>query len=847
MKHFLLASFLLCSSVSVFSQNEREGEQIPGNQVQMRVPNNNKVYGKLVSEASGKPVEAASVQLFVGDSLVRGMLSRANGDFSFEDLPVNTAFRLQISAIGYEPVSQQIEPEVAAEQGAPAMMNRDLGNISLAAEVKQLTGVVVTSSRPALELGIDRKIFNAAKSYTSTGGTAVDLMKNIPSVSVDIDGNVTLRNSQPQIFVDGRPTILTLDQIPADNIDKVELITNPSARFDAASSGGIINIILKKNKRVGLNGIFTAGIGSPRIANSNLNLNLRQGKLNFYLSGGYNQQGGKARSETYRENRSNGVVDDYFNQLSVNDRLRRFGNIRFGFDYFIDNRNTISLTQQIGRGNFRYDENQDQEYLSNGRQLIYSGERFSTGKTNFRRNSSILNYKHSFPKAGQELTADVTFNYGSRDENSTIENLFYNPDGTAYAPSTLVENEGDDKSNQLTAQIDYVNPISENSKIEMGLRSFRNYSRSRFDAFSMTGGTPQKLPLSNNYEYTELVNAAYATYSNKIGTFGYQLGLRAEMSDFDGLMIDSAYKFGYQYPSKIKNIWNALFPSIFLSKELGDKDQLQVNYSRRIRRPRFWQINPFIEINDPTNLRQGNPQLRPEFINSFEVNYSHNYGKGNFLGVLYFRNNPDDITQYSDTITTAQYQQLQNAAVDPNAILNTYINAGVTNRYGAEFTLQHKQGENFEITPTVNLQYRTVKAQVNNLDLSNEGFNWEAKLMFNYRIMTEKSTFFNKLAFQLMGEYESPEVIPQGRNKAQYSVDFAIRKDFLKKDKGTLTFGINDVFNTNRWGTIYDTDDFYQDSYRRWNVRSFRLTFSYKFGDAEFSFGNRNRQRDSED
>src|SRR5690606_48933 len=158
-----------------------------------------------------------------------------------------------------------------------------------------------------------------------------------------------------------------------------------------------------------------------------------------------------------------------------------------------------------------------------------------------------------------------------------------------------------------------------------------------------------------------------------------------EVSEFDGLMIDSAFKFGYQYPRNFKNIWNAIFPSIFLSKEVSENDQLQVNYSRRIRRPRFWQINPFIEINDPTNLRQGNPQLRPEFINSFELNYSHNYNKGNFLGVLYFRNNPDDITQYSDTITTAQYQQLQNAAIDPNAILNTFINAGVTNRYGAEF------------------------------------------------------------------------------------------------------------------------------------------------------------------
>ena len=764
MKHVLFAFAAILFLSPALAQNEREGEQIPSSQTQVKV-GGNRLYGKLVTETTGKGIEAASVQLFVGDSLIRGMLSKANGDFSFDNLPANTAFTLQISAIGFEPVIQKIEAEGGTEGRGD--FNKDMGNIPLNAEVKQLGGVVVTSSRPALELGIDRKVFNAAKSYTATGGTAVDLMKNIPSVSVDIDGNVTLRNSQPQIFVDGRPTILTLDQIPAENIDKVELITNPSAKFDAASSGGIINIVLKKNKRVGLNGIFTAGIGHPKIANSNLNLNLRQGKLNFFLSGGFNQSGGRARSETYRENKTNGVIDNYFNQESYNDRMRRFFNARFGFDYFIDNRNTITLTQQMGRGRFSYDEEQSQVYLNSGKTMEYYGERFSDGKTNFRRNGTTLNYKHTFPKAGQELTADVTYNYGGRDEKSFIENNFFSPDGSPYSQGSLVRNVGDESNNQVTAQVDYVNPISENAKIEMGIRTFRNYNRSKYDAFSILTAVPEKLPLSNNYEYTEKVHAAYVTYSNKIKTFGYQLGLRSEMSDFDGYLIDSAYKFGYQYPRKIKNIWDALFPSIFLSKELNDKDQLQANYSRRIRRHRFWQINPFIEINDPTNLRQGNPALRPEFVNSFEVNYSHNYKKGNFLAVLYFRNNPDDITQYSDTITTAQYEQLQNAAIDPNAILNTYINAGVTNRYGAEFTVQHKEGEHFEITPTMNLQYRTVKARVNDLDLSNEGFNWEAKLMMNYRLVTAKSSFFNKMAFQVMCEYESAQVIPQGREKAQ--------------------------------------------------------------------------------
>lgn len=236
MKQILILYVLSIFSLSTRAQVERE-QPTPDHPV-IQV-NSNRIYGKLIDKNTGKGIEAASVQLFAGDSLIRGMLTRPNGDFSFDNLPRETKFRVQVSAIGYEPYEQVVDP-------ADAVLQRDLGNIILQSDVKQLGGVTVVASRPALEMGIDRKVFNAAKSFTATGGTAIDLMKNIPSVSVDIDGNVTLRNSSPQIFVDGRPTILTLDQIPADNIDKVELITNPSAKFDAASSGGIINIVLKK-------------------------------------------------------------------------------------------------------------------------------------------------------------------------------------------------------------------------------------------------------------------------------------------------------------------------------------------------------------------------------------------------------------------------------------------------------------------------------------------------------------------------------------------------------------------------------------------------------------------------
>jgi outer membrane receptor protein involved in Fe transport len=829
----IICSFFYCNS---FGQVE---EQFPDGDMQRRQGRTEQrsIYGKLISKTTGKPVEAASVQVFTlagqsSDSLYTGMLSKQNGDFRFNDLPRRDSFRLIISALGY--VTWQQTVPVSGQS-----FDKDLGNISLETDIKQLGGVTVSAGRPALQMGIDRKIFNVDKSLFSSGGTAIDAMKNIPSVSVDIEGNVQLRNSPPQIFVDGRPTILTLDQIPADNIERIELITNPSAKFDASSSGGIINIVLKKNKRVGLNGIASVSGGTPEVLSGSLNLNLRQGKFNFFLSNGYNQSGGRARGQTLRQNKENGVVTDYFNQYSITDRSRRFYSIQGGFDYFMDNRNTITISQQFATGNFGNEENQDQEYLNSSGTMEYFGKRNADGHFRFDRKSTRLNYKHDFAEEGKEFTADINYNYGTRSQYSTIVNSYFLPDGSIYQPSSNVRNNGRNEEDQVTFQADYVGPMKNNNKLEAGLRSYHNKFVSFYNAFAQDNGQEVKLPLSNNYEYNEMINAAYFTFSHEGEKLSWQLGLRTEHSRFRGELIDSNYKFGYEYPNKVDRIWDALFPSFFFSKKIGEDDELQLNYTRRINRPRFWQLNPFIEINDPANLQQGNPQLRPEFVNSFELNYSKNYKSGNFLGVLYYRNNPDDITQYSDTITAAQYQLLNNAAVDPNAILNTFINASTTNRYGAEFTLQHKIGNNFDITPTIDLQYKTVKAKVDNTDLSNNGFNWEVELTTNYRIITKRSSFFNDFSFQLTGEYESEDVIPQGRQKPQYSVDFAMKKEFLKDKKAALTLAVNDVFNTDRRGTIYDTDDFYQDSYRRWNVRNFRITFSYKFGDADFSFSKR--------
>ncbi|RYZ26780.1 MAG: TonB-dependent receptor [Chitinophagaceae bacterium] len=506
---------------------------------------------------------------------------------------------------------------------------------------------------------------------------------------------------------------------------------------------------------------------------------------------------------------------------------------------------TFSLTQNLVKGNSRNDEEQNQEYFNNNKVLERYGLRNAEAKSDFNRYNTQFNFTHRFPEAGKELTANLNYNYGNGTEGSTIVNQFFFPNGSLFSDPARVRNQGSSDNDQYTFQLDYADPMGENAKLEAGFRSFINKQRSYFSSFSVKNGSETLLPLSNNYAYNEQVNAAYVSYSNKINTFGYQLGLRAEVSRFEGELLDSAKTFGYDYPRSAKRFLDALFPSVFLTKEVGENVELQVNYTRRIRRPNFWQLNPFIDINDPVNLRQGNPSLQPEFVNSLEFNYSQNYKKGNFLGVIYYRNNLGDITRFSDTISTSLYQQLNNAAIDPNAILNTFINARSSNRLGLELTLQHKFTDRFDIVPTIDMQYRKVNADL--YRLSNSGFNWDAELTTNYRFGNEKGLLKN-LGLQLVGEYESAEVTVQGRNLPQYQVDFGLRKEFLNNKKAALTFNINDIFNTQRNGSIYDTENFYQDSYRRRNVRSFRINFTYKFGKDDFKiFGKDNNRRDNDE
>lgn len=436
MKYILFFLSFCFLSNTVFAQIDRE--PLPNEEASViKLDKGNSVFGKVLDVQNNRPLQAASVQLIAlikdsvtdqtKDSLIRAMLTRPNGYFVFENLPALQKLRVEVSAVGYAQNSRDFQ---FITPGNLSSLHKDVGNIILARTTEKLEGIVITATKPAMTMGIDKKIFSVDNMLTAKGGTAVDIMKNIPSVSVDVDGNIELRNASPTIFVDGRPTILTLDQIASDDIDRIELITNPSAKYDASSTSGIINVILKKNKRNGLNGLVSLTGGTPGLFRSNANLNLRQGKLNFFVSGNYNTSRGTSKGNSYRQNKINGKPASYFEQNSRNNRTREFTSIRFGADYFIDSRNTITFSQGIVNGDFTNKEAQTQQYFTLSDNLEKSGERTSDGKFNFKRNNSQLNYTHKFPREGKELNATVNVNYGSVGDFSRISNNFYAPDAS---------------------------------------------------------------------------------------------------------------------------------------------------------------------------------------------------------------------------------------------------------------------------------------------------------------------------------------------------------------------------------------------------------------------------------
>lgn len=822
-------------------------------------------YGKLVDSKTNKGLESVTVQLLgnkfdtatkkMKEAILSTMITKANGNFSFDNLGVFGNFKLKISALGYKAQELAISFGIKMPQGGAAgggnmqqmlgMADKDLGNIKMEEDATNLGNVTVTSSaKPQFELGIDRKIFNVDKNLVSTGQTATEIMKSIPSLNVDIDGNVTLRNASPTIFIDNRPTTLTLDQIPADIIDRVELITNPGAKFDASGgNAGILNIVLKKNKKTGYNGSLRTGIDSRGKLNLGGDINMRQDKVNFSLSANYNQRKSISDGVTDRNNLL--FVPSTVNNTSHGINTGFFGFYRGGMDYFIDNRNTLSIAGNYMRGQF--DNDQTQKVDSTIKGIFSSYNRISTVSSAVMENMGTqVSYKHNFEKNGHNISADFNYNSSNSHSNTNINTQTYYTDNSLKGQALKQQTMGNGGSKNYTTQIDYENPLSDDSKFEAGgrvaIRDFNNLSdQYRYD---YTTSAYVLVPLiSNKYKFTDMVSAAYSSYSFKVNKWSYQLGLRAESSNYTGTLLnakgaDSA-TFKVKYPI-------SLFPSVFVTYKINDKKDLQVNYSRRVNRPNFFQLMPFPDYGDPQNINIGNAGLKPEFTNSFEVSYNDAYTRGaNFLATVFFKHTTDLITRYV-------YRDKNGLTSGDSAYFNTYINADYSYSYGLELTNKMSVTKWWDLTVNVNLFNSKINATIPGQNLSNSLVSWFGKMNSNFKVA-------KGLSIQFSGDYQAKTVLPpnsgggggmrggggggmmfgggpqstsQGYNLPRYGFDLAIRKDWTWKNgqSGSLTLSMNDVFRTQVFRSYSESTYFTQNSERRRDQQMLRLNFNYRFG-----------------
>jgi ferric enterobactin receptor len=850
-----MKKILLIVTVAFFSLGTKA--QFPGgiqaSGARQSAPSIGHLYGKIVDN-NGKAISDASIILLqskmdtaskkLKDILLKGTATKNNGQFSLEELPTMGALKLKISAVGYVAFEQTISfmpsgaagvpKATAAKAGQMPGFEKDLGNIKLTSDATQLQEVTVSATKSLMRLDIDKKVFNVEKNIVSSGGTALDVMKNVPSVNVDIDGNVLLRNAAPQLFVDGRPTTLSLDQIPADAIESVEVITNPSAKYDASGGGaGILNIVLKKNRKTGYNGNIRAGIDKRSALNGGGDFSVRQDKINISASMMGNQNKGRTTGTTDRINLQDVPQTSIF-QNNFNKTTGGFLFGKLGLDYFITNRTTISFSGIKVHGEFSPNEiiGITTDSLFNSGKISQFSQRTSAGSREFNGQGLVFGLKHLFPKEGEELTADVNFFTGKNTNNSLYTTNYYLNNSGTVTGKELQKVLGDGNDKNWTLQTDYVKPLSMKTKLEAGIRAsirsrINNNNSYIFD--DVTDEYAIILSATGNYQSNDNVYAAYATISSSIKDFGYKVGLRAESSNYTGELLNTKETFSNSYPI-------SLFPSLFLSQKLNGNQELQVSITRRINRPNFFQLIPFTDYTDKLNITKGNAGLVPEFTQSVEMSYLKTFkGNNSLLGSLYYKKTNHLITRYLDKEI--------NPVTGTEDLINTYINANSSYSAGAEITSQNYLTRWLDISTNINI-YNS-KVNTDNVSGGSQAalWSWYGKFNGNFKLPA-------KFFIQLTATYQSKTNLPinnnngdmggppmmqsqsasQGYIKAFWGTDVAIKKTFLKNDAASISLSVSDIFKT-RYTSQYSQSVYFVQNYNRLrDPQMVKLNLSYRFG-----------------
>lgn len=773
-----------------------------------------KVIGKVVTEAGKVGVPFATLMVYnERDSLVGGALCNEKGEF---ETLLRSSGKLQAKASSID-----FETSTVSFNIPPAPGLTDLGNIALKAKNQLLKAVEISAEREALSLSIDRRSYTVDKDLAARGGNAIDALKNIPGVIVGSNNSVELRNQSPSIFVDGRPSLMTLDMIPADDIERIEVITNPSARFTADATGGIINVVMKKNLNPGYSGRINAGLGTLQRRSIQGNVQVREGKASYLLSAGYNESFNPNNGSSSREY---GAPDSVYLRLLLDNNNRSFRdgyNVRAGFDYKTGLRSQLSSFYSYSTNGMFNIELQEFGLYGKNSEPFFSGQRNNLQINNWEVHSAGLVWKKNFPQAERELTFDANVTHSNNQNNLDA----FTVEGLNNLNSSENRNRGRRQATLYSLQGDYVKPGNNEGRWETGFRLSYKYSVSDFAALSSADSSGQSLSdptLSNRITIDDFIGAAYLIRQQKLGKWSLQAGLRYEHTWFVARTSQSDEDFSFIYPNSLQDLDKVLFPSIYLSRKGAKGREFQVNLSRKIGRPGWMQLIPFVTYADRQSVQIGNPVLAPEFIMLAELNYSLTGDGWSGLMSVYGRNT-------DGAITTVVFPLPNN----PEVLVNTYANGQQRQDAGSELTLKRKLGKRIDLSAYGHAFYSRVSVQGDTVSASNEGWSWNARLQLNYRAN-------DKLSFQVSGNYEAPRIIPQGTLLPVYFADASVNYRFNNHWQVSAT--LSDVANTKRFGTRINNALFTQELVRRWEVRYLRFNITWNFGEQDVSVFRRRSQ-----
>jgi len=774
------------------------------------------IKGKVIDASTQSPLDFVNVTVFKsGNSVpVASVVSNASGDFTLPTVN-NGKYSLRISYVGYNTHNQEL---VIAEKPL------NLGTIPLEGNVKNLAAVEVIGQGSQMRFDIDKKVFSVDKNISAAGGSASDVLKNIPSVKVDNEGNVSLRkDANVEVWINGKPSGLTADnraqvlqQMPAESIESIEIMTNPSAKFNPEGTAGIINLVMKKNRKAGYYGSVSAGLMYPtggKLGQSfGTNINYNSGKIDAFLNIGYRAMNFKGGGNSIRYNNASPSMADTI--LTQNNVMRNSFSglfVRTGIDYHLNDKNTISIAGfgMAGSGNSNSTLSyQKTDLISN--QIIRDYSQTNTG-TGTRPSINVnVDYRHDFDSKGNNnIMTSISYSAHNRGGDNRYQQT------DLPAPINDKTQSSDNNNKEFVFKTDYTNKFTETSRFEAGWQS--TVSDRLSDASGYYTLTNVSLPeYQNKFDYNEMIHAAYLTYGDRfLDKFSVQGGLRAEYLD---KKFTNTTSTGAQTIDPKQTL--QLFPSMYLSYTLSKSDEIQLNFTRRVNRPRGRQISPFRDYSDSTSISYGNPNLLPEYSSALELNYLKSWQSHSLSASAYYR-----ITD--NVIEDVRF-------FNAGTMENTYMNIAKRQNSGLELVAKNQLFTILNLTSSVNLYYSKIDSSVYvnpyNMAITTtipgqSTFSWSANMMAN--LMLSKT-----MSGQITAEYSSPTLIAQGKESAEYKIDLGLRKTFFNR-KLSVNVMAMDIFNFNKDKTTTHGAGFYQVAESYFHRRMIGLSVSYNFGNMK--------------